>query len=100
MPFLLGYQMIENNHQSPTIGILRLALTCKKAKKIIEFFIDPHKLPNIAKYHAIDHMIDVFYTKPDWKDKVKENPKYRSIEFIWEHPIFGGSVLNPVQRLY
>lgn len=99
MPFLLGYQTLENGEKSPTVAIFRLALTCKKAKKILEFFIEPHKLSSIAKYHALDTMISVFYARPDFHDKVTPSNDYHSLHTIWEHPVFGGSILDPVNRL-
>jgi hypothetical protein len=85
--------------KSPTLAIFRLALTCKKAKKILEFFIEPHTLSSIAKYNALDTMIDVLFQEPDFKDKVAPSNDYHAIGTIWHHPIFGGSVLHPVHRL-
>lgn len=99
MPFLLGYQTLENEQKSPTLAIFRLALSCKKAKKILEFFIEPHTLPSAAKYHALDTMIDVFFSRPDFADQVTPSNDYHSLQTIWDHPVFGGSVLDPVHRL-
>jgi len=90
---------LENDQQNPNLNILKLALTSKKAKKIIEFIIEPNKLSSIPKYHALDTMIEVFNTEPDFKDKVTPSSMYHSLESIWSSPVFGGSVLKPVNRL-
>jgi len=91
---------MDNGQNSPTLFIFRLALTCRKAKKIIEFFIEPKKLTSIAKYHALDAMIDVFYTRPNFTDKVtKPDNDYHSINKVWDNPIFGGSIFDGVHNL-
>jgi hypothetical protein len=94
MPFLLGH-----HNGMPNLTIFKLAMTCKKAKKFIEYAIGNMSLARGADYHAMESMIDEFNREPDFKDKVTPSKYYHSLKEIWGHPVFGGSVLNPVHRL-
>jgi hypothetical protein len=57
---------MDNGQGAPNQTIFRLALTCKKAKKFVEYVIEPHTLSSGADYLALEKMIAVFFARPDF----------------------------------